>query len=504
MESNLNMFSTLSKTDYILYRDCPKNVWYKIHRPDLYAESELSEFEKSIIETGNEVELIARKLFPSGIIIEGRGAEAQTLTQNYLAKKHDVLFQPIFVSEGLLAAVDILKYNSGTDGYSVYEVKSTNDIDTKVHFHDLAFQVNLLRKCGLKVNDAYLIHLNSDYVRSGDLNISELLKIDNVTKEVNSVSESVSDETLQAIKYLSSDDEPSGSCCCIYKGRSRHCSTFKHSNPDVPEYGVHDIARIGNSKAKLQEMIDGNIFHLDKIPEHIKLSEIQKNQVEAYVLDKVFIDKKRIKEEFNRLVFPLYFLDYETFPCAIPRFNGFSPYQQVPFQYSLHVLKSPDSKPEQYEFLYTESNDPSESFTESLIKHIGKMGSVIVWHKDFESGRNDEIAERIPEAKPFMDSLKERIYDLEEIFKKQYHIHKDFRGGTSIKRILPVLVPELTYKELEIQEGGTAADAWNKLTTGYYAPEARENVIKNLKIYCGLDTYAMYSIWHKLNELLLS
>ena len=495
------MLTLLSKTDYILYRECPKNVWYKIHRPDLYSESDLSEFEKTIIETGNEIELIARKLFPTGILIGGRGIESQKLTQSYIDKKQEVLFQPIFIQDGLLAAIDILKYNPEDNSYSVYEVKSTNNVDPKVHFYDLAFQVSLLKKYGLNITQTCIIHLNSEYIRSGELNISELLKIVNATKEVRELLAVIEEETAEAIKYLSQDDEPNGSCCCIYKGRSRHCSTFKHSNPHVPEYGVHDITRIGNSKAKLQELIDGNIFDLNKIPEHIKLSEIQKNQVEAYVLNKAFIDKEKIEEELDKLVFPLYFLDYETFPCAIPRFNGFSPYQQIPFQYSLHVLKSPNEKPEQHEFLHTGTNDPSASFTESLIKDIGKTGSIIVWHKDFECGRNEEIAERIPEAKPFMDALKERIYDLEEIFKKQYHVHKDFQGGTSIKRVLPVLVPELTYKELEIREGGTAADTWNKLVNGHYFGETKERTISNLKVYCGLDTYAMYAIWHKLNQL---
>src|ERR1700683_3865060 len=98
---------TLSKTDYILYRECPKNVWYKIHKPDIYFNSELSEFEKSIIETGNDVELEARRLFPTGVLIEGRDAKAQAATQDYLAKKQDVLFQPLFVKDNYLAAVDI-------------------------------------------------------------------------------------------------------------------------------------------------------------------------------------------------------------------------------------------------------------------------------------------------------------------------------------------------------------------------------------------------------------
>lgn len=497
------MATILTKTDYILYRECPKNVWYKIHKPDIYSKSELSEFEKSIIETGNEVELMARRLFPTGVLIEGRDAKAQAVTQDYLSKKNKVLFQPLFVKDNYLAAVDILVFEPEMEDYSIYEVKSTSSIDEKVHYHDLAFQVNLLRKCGLKINKAHLIHLNSEYVRHGELDIKELFTIADVSAEVEGLIASVDTEAAEALKYLSQDAEPKGFCCCIYKGRSNHCSTFQYANPEVPEYSVHDIARIGSSKAKLKELVDSNVFHLDKIPAHIKLSDIQQGQVNTYVSNKVLINKERIAEEFKTLIFPLYFLDYETFPAAIPRFDGFSPYDQIPFQYSVQVLKAPNDEPQNYDFLYTGADDPSKSFAESLQRHIGATGSVIVWHKSFECGRNDGISERVPSVKTFMDSVNARVYDLEDIFKKQYHVHRDFRGSSSIKRILPVLVPKLSYKELAIQEGGNAAETWNKITNGSLNEDEKEQAIKDLKTYCGLDTYAMYAIWHELHKLFI-
>jgi hypothetical protein len=496
------MSTILTKKDYILYRECPKNVWYKIHKPEIYFESELSEFDKSIMETGNEVELVARKLFPDGILIERRDEKGQEATQNYLKKKQGVLFQSIFVKDGYLAAIDILKFDSKLDTYSIYEVKSTNSVDKKTHYHDLSFQVNLLRKCGLKINKAYLIHLDSEYVRYGELNMKELFKIVDVSAEVESIAASVETEAAEALKYLSQNSEPKGFCCCIYKGRSNHCSTFKYANPDVPEYSVHDIARIGNSKAKLKELVDSNIFHLDKIPAHIKLSDIQQSQVATYVSNKVLVDKEKIAEEFKILTFPFYFLDYETFPAAIPRFDGFSPHNQIPFQYSVHILESAESNPKHYEFLHITPDDPSKAFADSLKKHMGKTGSIIVWHKSFECGRNDEIAVRIPATSVFMDSVNARLYDLEDIFKKQYHVHRDFRGGSSIKKILPVLVPKLSYKELAIQGGEIAAETWNKITNGSFGETEKEKAISDLKTYCGLDTYAMYAIWLELYKLL--
>lgn len=506
--------STISKTDYILYRECKKNVWLKIHRPDIYNKSELSEFEKSIIETGNEVELLARKLFPAGILIEGRGKEAQELTRKYIATTEGmaVFFQPIFVKDGFLAAVDILEYDEKTDGYNIYEVKATNEIKEKIHFYDLAFQVNLLRKCGVKVIGIKLLHLNPDYVRKGELDLKNMFIIEDVTDGVEKIVDEVNAEMAAALEYLSSEAEPAGHCCCcINKSRNNHCATFSYSNPDVPEYSIHDIARIGSSKKKLQQLINTNIFKFEEIPEEIEFSEIQRNQIDAYVLDKILIEKELIRKEFEELVFPLYFLDYETCPAAVPRFDGYSPYTQIPFQYSLHKLESPpirqaqgeSAKLEHFEFLHTKSDDPSRSLAESLQKDIGDKGTIIVWNKKFECKRNEEIGERLPEFKIFMDSVNHRIYDLMDVFSKQFYVHKHFKGSTSIKCVLPVLAPKLSYKDLHIQEGGTASQSWDKIALSDISKEEKDKIAKDLLAYCELDTYAMYAIWRELEKIII-
>ncbi len=495
------MSITISKTDYLVYRDCPKNAWMKIHRPEIYFQSEMASFVKLIIETGNEVEVVARELFPTGVLIKGRDEEAEEETQKYLGIKQGTLFQPIFRKEGFLAACDVLRFDKETGKYDIYEIKATNEADEKTHFYDLAFQVNLLRMCGLDVGKIKLLHLNSKYVRNGEIDVTELFAIDDVTSEIEVLCPDVALEMELALSYISADNEPNGNCSCIYKGRSKHCATFASSNPQVPKYSVHDISRIGVSKAKLTELIDGNIFNIEDVPDGMALSDIQRNQVDAHTYNKISIDREKIREELSGLVYPIYFLDYETFPSAIPRFDGFSPYQQIPFQYSLDMLRAPDAKLEHFEFLYTEAGDPSTPLALSLQKDIGPTGSVIVWNKGFERGRNEEMARKIPEVKAFMDSVNSRLYDLMDVFKKQYYVHKDFRGSTSIKKILPVLAPELSYEKLGIKEGGTAAESWNKITTGKVSPEEAEKIKKDLLVYCGLDSYAMYAIFRALEKL---
>ncbi len=492
----------LTKTDYILWRECKKNIWYKFHKPEIYNTQELSEFEKQIIETGNEVELIARKLFTKGFLVEGRGEDSQKITQDLLVSKKEIIFQPVFVKDNFLAAVDILELNQ--DGsYNIYEVKSTTEVDKKTHYHDLAFQVNLLEKCDIEIKKASVIHLNSEYVRQGEIEINKLFTIEEVTSTVKEIAWTVAKEMDFALKYLEQADEPKGYCDCVYKGRSNHCSTFAYSNPKVPEYGVHDILRIGASKAKLQDLIDVGIFELADVPEEIfkKLSLPQQNQITAHVKDLILQDKLSIQKELSSLVFPLYFLDYETFPCAIPRFDGFSPYQQIPFQYSLYVLESQEAELKHYEFIFTEKTDPSLEFLKSLQSNIGESGSIIVWNKKFECKINEQLAERNPNYQLLIEQVNARVYDLMDIFGKQFYVHKDFKGKISIKNVLPVLVPELSYKKLQIQEGGSASQKWNEIVT-FASEQEKEKVIADLKEYCKLDTYAMYAIWKHLYQLI--
>jgi hypothetical protein len=232
------------------------------------------------------------------------------------------------------------------------------------------------------------------------------------------------------------------------------------------------------------------------------LSDIQQAQIRAYNSGETVIRKEAIAGDLAKLTFPLHFIDYETYPSAIPLFDQYSPYNQIPFQYSLHIARSREEIPVHKEFLHTAPEDPSEFFVRSLAENIGATGSVIVWNKTFESGINSGMARRLPEAQGFIAALNGRIYDLKDIFSKQYYIHKNLWGKVSIKNVLPVLVPHLNYASLEIQEGGTASITWNKIVLGRLSQEACNQLCEALLKYCGMDSYAMYAIWRALNDMI--
>ena len=492
----------ISKTDYVLWRACPKNAWLRIHKPELYYSTELTEYEQSVIDMGIEVERVARTLFPQGVLVTGTKTEAQQNTLKCLASNTaGTLFQAVFQREQLLAAIDVFQFDNETGWYSINEIKSSTEVKEE-HFYDLAFQVVLLRQHGMPIRRASVVHLNPGYVRQGDLDIEQVFTTVDVTTRVDQKSGDVIKEVQEARAYLLTETEPVGACSCIYKARSKHCTTFEYSNPDVPRYGVHDIARIGSSPKKLKEMVDAGILALENVPPDIKLTSTQRGQIRAHRTGEAVIEKEAIAKELGDLPFPLHFIDYETFASALPLFTHYSPFDEIPLQYSVHIVGSPGEEPIHRDFLHDGLDDPSTSFLGSLKQHVGPFGAIIVWNKGFESHVNDCIARRLPAAKDYVIELNDRLYGLKDIFAKQYVVHKDLCGKVSIKNVLPVLTPHLSYSSLTIHDGAMASLEWSKLLSGQLNNEERSALCEQLREYCALDSYGMYAIWQALMSLI--
>jgi hypothetical protein len=480
-------------------------MWLKLHKPVLLEKFQLSDFEKHLMQQGNEVESCARNLFPGGIAVSSNGEGACHETVRLMDSKMPTIFQATFIVDGFIARNDMLSFNKVTGVWDLYEVKGGNSVKEHdadhSHIDDVAFQVSVLKRVGVPLGSYYIVHLNKEYVRSGDLDIPKLFIVEDKTEEVKAVLDGVEKQMAAAREYLNRAEEPLGSCECVYRGRKKHCATFQYSNSHVPEYSVHDISYI--SQKKLNLLIEGGIFDLKDIPEEFALSENQRNQILAHERQEPIIDKGSIKDILGKLSFPLYFFDYEAYGPAIPAFNGFSPYKRIPFQFSLHILKSPTSKPEHVEFLHEDLSDPSEHVGRILKENFVPGGTFIAWHKSYEAGVNDEIALRLPQYKELFGKINDSLYDLKEIFTAQHYIHPDFRGKTSIKKVLPAIVPDLRYGDINIREGGQAADAWWTMVSSLISPESKQTIIKDLKTYCGLDTYAMYAIWKHLYDITL-
>lgn len=495
----------ISKSTFLQFQICPKDTWLRLHKPELVEQFTLTEFEKHLLEQGNEVEAYARQLFPGAGLIASAGDEAIEETRRLMANGADAIFQATFLADGFFTKCDVLKRGAAPDTWDIYEIKGTNSkkegSEDRDHISDLTFQSHVLRIAGVTIGRCYIVHLNKAYVRQGALDVQALFTVSDSTDQVDALSAALLEEMNAARVYLNQADEPNIGCDCHLSGRSRHCRTFAYSHPEIPGYSVHDIVRIGQSKKKLEYFMDERIFVIDDVPEDYKLGDAQQLQVRAHKMKKPIIDRSAIAEVLGAYTFPLYFFDYETFAPAIPAFDGYSPYRRIPFQFSLHILREPETEPEHVEFLHLDRSDPTSALAKLLEQHIDPKGSVVVWYAPFEKGVNKEIGERLSAYAGPMERINGQVRDLRDIFSKQHYVDPEFRGSTSIKDVMPVLAPELSYDDLAIREGATASEQWWTMTAAETQAAERTAIADALRAYCKLDSFAMYAIWRKLREV---
>jgi predicted RecB family nuclease len=206
-----------------------------------------------------------------------------------------------------------------------------------------------------------------------------------------------------------------------------------------------------------------------------------------------------IGEELRKLRYPLYFADFETVNPALPRFAGMRPYDQIPFQWSVHVQRDPGTVPEHLEFLATDRSDPRQAFISALCDVLGDRGSIVVYHQQFESQRLADLATWLPEFSARINRIQRRLCDLLPIVRDHVY-HPAFGGSYSLKSVLPALVPDMTYEGMEVADGQAAGLAWDSLVRGRLNRDERDRIVKALLKYCGQDSMAMVRLIEKLQN----
>jgi len=488
----------LTKTDFKEYLLCNKCLWVKKKKPEEYTAGEFSLFLKKLIKDGYEVESYVQKLFPEGVFVSGDKEKLISKTRELLTGDKPIFQATFKTSEGLFAKVDILNFNKETKKWDLYEVKASSEIKTDIkhnHIKDVIFQTIVVGDSGVDVGDSYIIYINKEYRRDGELDLGKLFIIENITDKVVEQKDLVRGEIRSALKMLEKDGVSLDGCECLYKSHGQRCDCFFKFNPEVPEYSVHNIVSGNKLKALL---VDGVLEVID-IPEDFDLTDIQRDRVALQKRGKPLINKEAVGQILSELVFPIYLIDYETYGSPIPLLDGYKTNQQVVFQVSVHVLQE-DGKLEHFEYLANGLNGATRGLVDMLKAKIGPVGSVVVWYEIFEKGRNKELAVLHPEDRGFMEDLNNRVFDLMKVFKKDY-LHPDFQGSASIKKVLPVIVPELSYKSLDVQNGTMALSEWEKMIKGGMTDVDIEKTKENLLKYCALDTLAMVEIYKKLKEM---
>lgn len=468
----------LTKTDFIHFLNCPKSLWLLKRDPDHYPYGEFSTFMQKLVREGYEVERYVRQFFEN----DGR---------------RDVSFQAEFKSDdGLYARLDVLEILS--DGTTaLYEIKSTTSVKTDNkhnHIKDACFQKICAERAGQKIDRVILVHLNGEYVRNGKINPSAMLVFADITDAVNQVAAETSEEIDTALDFLDSDQKLDG-CSCVEKTRGNHCDAFAVLNPDIPTPSIYSLPRM--SANKIREFRAMGVVGLDSVPDNISLTDSQRLVVDSFQDGEPKVDEMAIKIFLSSLRFPLCFFDYETFSSAVPVLDGTSPHKHFPVQYSLHILEK-DGSLNHREYLERQPRLPKH-LIKQMQGDIGEPGSIVSWHASFEKIQNLEMSVMFPDKEPFLLDMNERMVDLEDVFKAAY-VDARFEGSTSIKKVLPIVCPNLNYDDLEVKDGSLAMEAWQRMINA--TPDEAEIIASDLLKYCERDTLAMVEIYRFLIELI--
>jgi len=472
----------ISKSKFCAGVQCLKRLYLLVHEPELAAEPDCAASE--IMEQGREVGMLARQLFPGGVEVRNEGLDKAIRATRELTANREVpaIFEGTFEHGDVLVRVDIL--HRRRDGrWRLIEVKSTTEVKDH-HLEDVAIQHRVVRRSGIDLAASGLAHVNREYIyQGGPIDANRFFKIRNLTRQVERLQPELTVQLRSEFRVLAMPEAPN-----IPVGRQCSdpftCEFFDHCNPPIPDDHILRLPRIhASTVAKLAAL---GVQSIHDIPEDYPLTGRLRRACASVQMGKPWYSPE-IGEELRKLKYPLYFADFETVNPALPRFVGMRPYDQIPFQWSVHVQRQPGAAPEHLEFLATDTSDPRPAFISTLCDALGDRGSIVVYHQQFESQRLLDLASWLPEFSGRIKKIQGRLWDLLPIVRDHVY-HPAFCGSYSLKSVLPALVPEMTYEGMEVADGQAAGLAWESLVRGGLDRDNYDKIRKALLDYCGQDT----------------
>lgn len=476
----------LSKSRYVAGLQCHKLLYTRVHEPDKIPEPDA--FTQYLFDQGTAAGKLATDFFPNGTAIPAfptDGSIRKTLDALDNGVEH--IFEAAFDFENIHVKVDVLRHLDN-DQFDIIEVKSGTSVKD-VHLDDLAIQRYVLENNGLEINSTILMHMNKDYRHPDE----GMFVFSDQTEKVNMRMPGVP-ENLEMMRRMLGQEKPPESQIGPQCKNPYECPLMERCWHHIPEMSIFNIPGFRGR----WDYFNQGIILLDDMPEDFMGTPGQMPFINSYRSGEPHIDRPGLEDFMSQLIEPIYFMDFETLQLAVPKYNGTKPWQQHTVQWSVHVLE--DGEMRHHEFIHAEDSDPREPFIQSLLDVLGDSGSIVVYNAPFEGGRLREIAEAFPQYRERIDNVLARLWDQLAVFRK-YYCDWRFRGSNSIKNVLPVLVPELSYKNLEVQEGGAAMVQYARMIS---LPDGEEKgaVKKNLLKYCELDTLAMVEIHHVLIDII--
>lgn len=487
------MSHLLSKSQFLRGLQCRKSLWLYRNSPELRTPPD--ESQQAIFDAGTDIGLLARKLFSDGTAITYEGStfeEKIARTKELIAAGVETIYEATISHDNVLVMVDILHH--GVRGWELYEVKSSTEVKD-IHVSDIAVQYYVLTGSGLSVSRVSLVHINNQYTRHGDLDSKGLFTIADLTASVEECRDMVG-EDIRWMRELDAKECPKidiGPHC----SNPYDCDFMAHCWAHVPTPSVFDISRLRSEKKF--ELYYKGIRSFKDLPEAYSLNPNQLMQVDAELSDRKYINIAGIKEFLNTLSYPLYFLDFETFMPAVPIYEGTNPYEQIPFQYSLHILEKEGGEIKHHEFLAESGIDQRENLARQLVADIPSDVCILAYNMVFEKGVIKRLAAQFPAFAGRLMNIHDNILDLMAPFRRKDYYSREMNGSYSIKAVLPALVPGLGYEGMIIGNGGEAMNAYASLRIAKDEEEA-DGIRKALLDYCRLDTYGMVLLCDKLKE----
>ncbi len=481
----------LSKSRYLNGLQCSRYIWIQFHEPDRIPETD--PVTQYIFDQGHEVGYLAKKLFPGGIDVPHESFMGNIEKTKELLEKKKPLFEAGILAGSLFSRVDIL-FPFGEDEWDICEVKSST-IVKDVHINDVAFQRYCCTQFGLNIKNCYLALINNQYVRNGEIDPEGLFNTIDVTDKVEEASAGIQnriDGILEVINKETCPEMVIGPHC-----RDPYECPLTDCWDVLPDHNVFSLYYGGK---KSFAMYNSGILTIGQITDDYKLNDKQRIQQVCIVSGEPHIDKEAIREFLSYLEYPLYYLDFETIGTAIPLFDGVRPYQNVPFQFSVHVIQDEQSEPVHYSYLTSGTSDPRPGLLAELKKVVGDSGSIIAYNKGFEEGCLRDMAGSFSEYQDWIGQVCSRLVDLLEPFRNFYYYHPAQKGSASLKAVMPAITGR-GYDDLDISDGRIASAAFLAATYGEMPEEDRANVMSNLEHYCGRDTEGMIWIVERLREL---
>ncbi len=477
----------ISKSKFLQGLQCPKLIWSSYNAKHLFPE--VDDALQAVFDQGHDVGSFAKKMFPDGVEIDTDPTDFEGAIE--LTRKHIPSRRPIFEAtlsaNGGYARADILN-PVGEGEWDLIEVKSTTSLKD-VHIPDLAFQSWVFTKAGIKIRRCFLCHINNKFVRHGEVDPKEFFTLRDVTAQVSAYSGEIEEHLSDMGKTIRA-----ANCPDIQIGKQCDspytCALHDHCWSFLPAQNITEL--YDDKKGRRWDLLKRGVLKIAEIPTDYPLSPKQLIQRKMAQSSIPHVERTKIQTFLKNLEYPLHFLDFETFQTAIPIFDGTKPYEQIPFQFSLHIVHKAGTKPEHREFLADGRNDPRAGFMRQLKSSIEPSGSIVAFNAPFEKSRMKECAELLPEYKSWVSEVNQRVVDLLNPFKAFSFYHPDQCGSASMKLVLPALTGK-DYSKLEIQEGGAASREFVRVTFGDVTESERKRVRKALELYCGQDTEGM--VW---------